>query len=225
MARGGEELHREHPIFAGVEPEVVRGLQNAGTLRALPGGALVFEEGAEDVAMFVLCRGAVQASCASSEGAEVMTALWHAPSVFGEAACMLGGAHRETVRVLERAVMLELPRAAVLDAIQRSHAFSLNLLRAISGKLSAAIEQERELAFHPVEKRLADLLNRYAQLFGLPVPAGTKIRVPLTQEGLAQALGVARRSITRAMQSWIDRGILMKEGKYFVLKDPLALHA
>jgi hypothetical protein len=62
-------------------------------------------------------------------------------------------------------------------------------------------------------------LSTYVDFFGLPVAEGLKIRIPLTQDDLANGLGVARRSITRALKSWLEDGTLLKQGRYFVVRD------
>lgn len=225
MLSRGVELGHGHPLFEGVEAGIVRLLQDRGTLRSLPAGETITHEAEEAGALFILCRGAVQGTCSSPDGDELMTSLLHAPAVFGEASCLTGGPHRETVRVLERVIVLEVPRAVILEALRTSHALSMNLLQSMAAKLTHAVDHERALAFHPVERRLADLLRRYARLFGLPVASGTKIRVPLTQDELASALGVARRSVTRALQRWVDQGTVVKEGRYFILRNEAALEA
>ena len=86
-------------------------------------------------------------------------------------------------------------------------------------RLCIAAQNERSLAFNPVERRLANMLYAHATLFGLPVPEGTMIRVPLSQDALAQSLGVARRSVTRALARWNQEGLISKNQGRFVITD------
>ena len=66
---------------------------------------------------------------------------------------------------------------------------------------------------------LANLVSTYVDFYGLPVQEGVKIRIPLTQDDLANSLGVARRSITRALKRWMGEGIMVKQGRHFVVQD------
>ena len=99
------------------------------------------------------------------------------------------------------------------------------MLNDLSARLCIAAQNERALAFNPVETRLAQLLMTYVDMYGLPVEGGTKIRIPLTQEELANSLGVARRSVTRALKRWSEAGILRKAGRHFIVREVKSLAA
>jgi hypothetical protein len=45
------------------------------------------------------------------------------------------------------------------------------------------------------------------------------IRHRLSQEELANGLGVARKSLVPALTDWLDAGILKKRGYYYVVAD------
>jgi len=49
------------------------------------------------------------------------------------------------------------------------------------------------------------------------------IRIPVTQESLAQAVGVNRRSVTRTLQGWTEQGWLSKTSGRYVVTDREAL--
>jgi CRP/FNR family transcriptional regulator, cyclic AMP receptor protein len=217
------EVHLGHPIFEGVDAALARALHREGIVRVIPAGQIAIEEGREGGSLFILSRGAVATTCSNPEGGGLLTGLLVAPAVFGEIGCLTGAAQPETARVLEKALVLEIPCRAVQSALRSSPVLAKNLLTELSKKLTAAVELERALAFQTVEVRLARLFGAYAARFGLPVPGGTKIRVPLTQEELAASLGVARRSVTRALERWAREGLVWKDGRCFVIREPSAL--
>jgi CRP/FNR family cyclic AMP-dependent transcriptional regulator len=213
----------EHPVFAGVAPEVLARLTDAAQPLAPGDDEELLSEGESELALFVLLAGSVKVLYRSPEGLELVVKLLAAPAVFGEMECIAGIPYLESVVAVERARLLRIPSAAFLAAVQESHALCANLLGDVAKRLCIAAQNERALAFHPVESRLAQLLLTYLDLYGLPAPDGRMIRVPLTQEGLAQALGVNRRSITRALAAWGAEGWLIKREGRYVVTDPVAL--
>lgn len=208
-----------HPVFEGVEREVVELIVGSALEREVAPGAHVLMEDQVDVAFFMLVKGSVKVLYRSPEGLEVVVKLFRAPAVFGEMECLTDVPYLETVQALERAVVLEVPRQHFLGALRRSHALTFNVLGDLAARLCIAAQNERSLAFHPVETRLANLLLTYVDFYGLPVPSGTRIRIPLSQDDLANALGVARRSVTRALKQWQDEDLIVKEGGCFVVRD------
>ncbi len=215
----------QHPLWNGVDPEVVRRTIAAGVLRVLPAGAALAVQGDPEPKLQVIVRGSVRTSSGTSEGEELMLSLAHAPALLGEAECLLGTPARAHAVALERCALLELDRAAVQAALAACPRFAANLARALADKLRGAEARQVALAFEPVDTRLARLLLEYAGAYGLPVHGGTKIRVPLCQDELARALGVARRSITRALKTWTEGGVLAKEARCYVIRDLAPLRA
>lgn len=206
----------DHPVFVGVDEAVRAGLVRAGAERAPEDGAEVLSEGAEP-RFFVLLRGSVKVLYRAEEGQQIVVKLLEAPAVFGEMECIAQIPHLESVLAVERVRLLEVPAEAFAAAVQDSHTLCANLLTDVAKRLCIAAQHERALAFHPVESRLAQLLLTYLDLYGLPTEGGQMIRIPLTQEGLAQALGVNRRSVTRTLQAWSKEGLLDKRaGRYVV---------
>lgn len=221
----GASRELAHPVFDGVEPEVVAEIAARSIERTFEPLAYVLMEDQPDVSFFVLLKGSVKVLYRSPEGLEVVVKLFRAPAVFGEMECLTEVPYLETVQALERSVVLELPRVDLVAMLRRSHALTFNVLGDLAARLCIAAQNERSLAFHPVETRLANLLLTYVDFYGLPVPDGTRIRIPLSQDDLANALGVARRSVTRALKEWQDRALIGKEGGCFVVRDRSKLEA
>jgi CRP/FNR family cyclic AMP-dependent transcriptional regulator len=203
---------RQHPLWSGVDPDVVRRTADNGVLRVVPAGSNIDAQGDTEPKLRLLLRGSVRVTTRTDDGAELMLAL-----------CLLERASQADVVALERCAVLELDRAVVSAALSACPRFSANLARALADKLCGAQARQVAIAFEPVELRLARLLGDYADAYGLPVPGGTKIRVPLCQDELARALGVARRSVTRALKVWTEGGLLAKQSGCYVISDVSAL--
>jgi CRP/FNR family transcriptional regulator len=208
-----------------VEPAVVEEIVARAVERAFEPGACVLMEDHAELSFFILLKGSVKVLYRSPEGLEVVVKLFRAPAVFGEMECLTRVPYLETVQTLERSLVLELPQAEFMEALRRSHALTFNVLGDLAARLCIAAQNERSLAFHPVETRLAQLLLTYVDFYGLPVEGGVRIRIPLSQDDLANALGVARRSVTRALKEWQEQDLIAKEGGCYVVRAPEKLEA
>ncbi len=73
--------------------------------------------------------------------------------------------------------------------------------------------------FLDIPHRLAKRLRTLMIQFGKPVKTGTKIDLMLSQENLGQMLGVTRESINKNIRSLEERGIIIYNKGYIVVKD------
>ncbi len=208
-----------HPIFRHVKPEALTALLSASAQQTYTRKQVMLEEGSTDHRLFVLAKGSVRVFYRDPKGREVVVKLFKAPVVFGEMECVVGIPYLESVEALEKCLVLEVPRHAFLLALRQSSELTYNMCVDLSMRLCIAAQNERALAFNSVESRLATLLHTHVKLFGLPGHDGTTLRIPLSQDALAQSLGVARRSVTRALQKWTQDGVLKKSQGHFVVRD------
>lgn len=214
-----------HPVLRGVEPAHVRSLVDAGETCVYATGELLLREGEEELFCFFLIAGSVKVFYTSPDGFEVVVKVFGAPSVFGEMECLTGIPYLESVVAVEKAKALRVPAAALSRALEESHPLSANLLRDLAARLCIAAQNENALAFLPVSSRLANLLLTYVRLYGVPVDGGTMIRVKLSQDELANGLGVAKKSVSRTFREWQAEGLVTKQNGCFVVRDVTELAA
>ncbi len=210
-------------VFEGVSPEVLDDLQARGTVLTLQASERILSEGEFDLSFFTLLSGSVRVFYQSPTGNQLTCKIFGAPAVFGEMECLMLRPYMESVVTLEPSIVHKLPRAQFLEVLDRAPQLTRNLLEDLARRLAVAADHERSLAFHSVETRLANILLGYVRDYSEPVAGGRRIRIPLTHDELSLALGVAKKSVTRAMKLWRERGILDKSGTHWVVLDQAAL--
>lgn len=218
MPRGPVDFS-QHPTFRHVKPETLEQLVASSQQVSYSRGQVLLSEGSDALRFFVLISGSVRVFYSDPTGRQVVVKLFKAPVAFGEMECIAGVPWLESVDALEKSTTLEVPRHVFLLALRQSPELTYNLVLDLSARLCIAAQNERSLAFNTVERRLATLLHAHVTLFGLPAPGGTMIRIPLSQDALAQSLGVARRSVTRALARWTKEGLIKKHQGRFVVAD------
>ena len=76
------------------------------------------------------------------------------------------------------------------------------------------------LAWDPVPRRVAGRFDDLAERFGHPVPGGRSVRLPLTQDDIADLTGSTRESVSRALGDLSRRGLVTgRRGSFVVCLD------
>jgi CRP/FNR family cyclic AMP-dependent transcriptional regulator len=180
--------------------------------RVVDKGQMVFWQGEEGDAMFVLLDGAVKLIVRSRDG-EVMELHRHdAPATFGELAVLDGAPRSASAEAVERATLLVVTRRQLLHLLRDDEQVAEALLRTLGEIVRRTTRQVSDLAFLDLQGRVA------AKLLDLVEPAQGRTR-PITQDELARMVGGARQTVNQVLRSLQSRGIILAEGRSFVILD------
>jgi CRP/FNR family cyclic AMP-dependent transcriptional regulator len=178
--------------------------------RVVDKGQMVFWQGEEGDAMFVLLDGAVKLIVRSRDG-EVMELHRHdAPATFGELAVLDGAPRSASAEAVERATLLVVTRRQLLHLLRDDEQVAEALLRTLGEIVRRTTRQVSDLAFLDLQGRVA------AKLLDLVEPAQDRTR-PITQVELARMVGGARQTVNQVLRSLQSRGIILAEGRSFVI--------
>ncbi len=216
---GTEEALRTHPLLANISEDALQRVVASGEVRIFQPGEILLREGDEAKFFWLLCSGSAKIFYSSPDGFEVVVKLFRAPAAFGEIELLTTHTHVENCTAVDRATVFRLPAPAFEALLDESPEFTRSLLNDTCARFLIAAQNERALAFLTVPQRLAHLLLAYVRLYGVRVDGGMAIRIKLSQNDLANGLGVARRSVVRAINSWQRDGILAKRGTSYVIRD------
>ena len=171
--------------------------------------------------VFALLDGQVRVYLVSPEGAEVVVKLFGAPALFGEAEALGGVPYQEYVGTIGNAEILVMPVAVFVDFLRDDATATFRLLVDVATRLAISIYNEKSLAFHPSTMRLANYLVDYATWTN---PTSAKEwRIALTQDQMASAVGVTRRSVAKDIADWKEAEIIARRGHQYVICDLAAL--
>jgi CRP-like cAMP-binding protein len=211
-----------HPLFDGVAAGHRSSLVEAAVTRELARGQALFRPGEPAECAYLLCRGVIRAWAPWNDLA--LTTAWHAaPASLGLAATLVGNAHHDGAIAVERCSVMTI-RGEDLRRLQRiSGRFAENLALALAQALRDKVELVAEVAFAPTDVRVARLLLTLVERFGAPTEGGQLVRLRLTHEDMAEALGLAKKSIARALSRLrVPCGLTLRGGR-IVVRDLAAL--
>src|SRR5262249_4136715 len=140
---------------------------------------------------------------------------------FGEIALLDGSPRTATATAMTRAELIIIPRAAFSELLQSQPQLAAHLIQLLCKRVRWTAEQMEDTALLSVPARLAKRLLSLASASGREPQRGTKIT--LSQEALAQFLGLSRQITNQHLQTWrAKKWISLGRGR-ITLEDPAAL--
>ncbi len=112
-------------------------------------------------------------------------------------------------------------KKSLMEAMREDGEFALQIMESTSDKFFTYMEQVRYEKNHDVTWRICDLFLDLADYYGVPVIYGKKmmIRQKISQQLIAEMLGVNRITAVRSIKKLKDMGLIEKDHCYYVISD------
>jgi CRP-like cAMP-binding protein len=184
--------------------------------RTLAAGQCLFQDGTPLTDVYVVRRGVVGLG-RRARGRRTTFLLLHPGEVVGDVAALLGGTALFDAYALTEARVVVVPAAQFLAALELHSAFSRQWAIGLGGRVVALQARLEELLGGDLRSRVASLLHHELQ--------GASRVVSLTQQTIADLLGVPRTSVTRTLKGLQRQGIVDIGYGHIAVLDPAALAA
>ena len=185
---------------------------------AVPAGAKVFEPGKQCEMFYLLSRGRIRVQIVAESGREiVLYRVGPGDACIMTVSCLMGkGTYNGEGIVEEEVAGFAIGRAIFKDLLRISDRFRDDIFSAYSGRFLDLVDVLENVAFRPLEARLAALLLR------LDMGDGS---VAATHQYLATDLGSSREVISRLLKRWEERAYIQLERGVIRLNESNALRA
>jgi CRP/FNR family cyclic AMP-dependent transcriptional regulator len=179
--------------------EVVQRLRREGVSRQFRDGALIMQRGQPVTGMLVLEQGRLRAVTHTPHGGEHLI-RWIEPGEAVGVASVLTGLPFQTDLVSSGdSQALWVAGEAVLGALRRSPEAGIAMSRFLGARLSEALELMATQSQGRLEDRLRAALEHFAIENGEVLP-DRRVRLRLTQEDMARAVGASRQRVNQALK-------------------------
>jgi CRP/FNR family cyclic AMP-dependent transcriptional regulator len=214
-----------HALFAELRPEELDRLATYMRVVQYPANTVLFRKGDPGTNMMVVVRGHVQISTRSDEGKEFVLNLIDRGDVFGEIALLDGGARTAEAVTLDDCELLVLERRDFLPFLERHPDALMRFVVVLCRRLRRTSELLEETLFFEGASRVARSLAHLADQVGKPVAKGVRIDLRLSQQQLANMVGMTRESINQQLVRWREQGIILIEDRHITITDLERLRA
>ena len=182
--------------------------------RTLGAGRCLFREGTVLDCIYVVRRGLIGQG-RRTHGRRVTFLLLRPGDIVGDEAALLGSpALFDTFAVTDASVLV-VPAAEFLEALDLRSTFGRQWAIGLGGRISALRGRLDELLGGDLRSRIAALLHH-------ELGADSRV-VSLTQQTIADLLGVQRTSVTRTLQGLQRQGIIEIGYRHIAVRDYAAL--
>ena len=171
----------------------------AGVRRTYGANVTLLHQADEAGSVVLLLRGRAKIAFVGT-GRETIFGVVGPDELVGELAAIDGGLRSTTVTTLEPVEALVVPRSEFLALLDRHPRIAVVILRIVARRLRYADAQRTEFATLDVAGRLAHRLLELCERFGTPQERGMEIRLPLSQEELANWVGASSEAVSKAFQ-------------------------
>ncbi len=213
------------PLFSVLHPTDLRVLASKFHLVRYRRGDVIFREGETAERLFLIGDGRVKLSTASPTGQELLIGVLGKGQIFGELEVIEHGPRAMDARAMEDAEVYAFGADVFWTMLENRPALARRLLELMARRLRRADQTSQDLVFFDAPTRLARRLLELAEEHGEHQGEGESVRinVKVTQEEVAQMIGVTRASANRLIASFAGRGWIDWNDGYPIIVQPEAL--
>ncbi len=85
---------------------------------------------------------------------------------------------------------------------------AVKVIEELGGRMAKLENTMQSLGIRSIDSRISSLLMDFSEKYGRTVPEGILIRLPLSREGIANYLGIARETVSRKLMQLESDGII-----------------
>lgn len=201
----------ETRLFAGLATPQLQRIAAACRFRDTRRGEILFHQGDDSDAFYILAEGSAALSILSEDGHELIVHIAGPGDCFGEVALLDGQPRTASCTIREPGRIMTLPREVFLSLLD-DPAITRRIIAALCGMLRGANHKADMLAYRPLRARVADALLANAR-------PGSPPQVRLTQQELAHICGAARPRVNQVIKELEAAGTIAKDGRTILLAD------
>jgi CRP-like cAMP-binding protein len=205
-------------IFAALPEEDLRDLGQRMKPRDYEEGAVIVGQEDRGDSLFAIASGRVKVVLYGDSGREMILSILRENEIFGEMALIDNLPRSATVIALEPTSLFVLERAAFVHHLTSHPSTSIGVMEELSRRLRHADKIIGNLALLDVYGRVAHLLQDLAKREGVETDGGTLIRERPTQQEIAAMIGTSRETVSRALNDFAKRGLVVMNGKQITLR-------
>jgi CRP/FNR family cyclic AMP-dependent transcriptional regulator len=187
-------------LFRGLKPSTLEQVADLASRRTYKGGAVVFLRGDPGDALYGVVTGRVRISASAPGGKEVFLNIMEPGDAFGEIALLDGQPRTAAATTLSPTELIIIQRDQFLALLQREPKLAVHLIELLCKRVRWTSEQMEDSSLLSAPARLAKRLLSLASAHGRVTPAGPELK--LSQEELAQFLGLSRQIVNKHLQAW-----------------------
>lgn len=212
-------------LFHGMSDEQMRMVEERTVMREIRRKEVLYLPGDAGDRIYLLKRGVVKISTLTDDGKEIILALLRPGEVFGEESVLEDAPRDHMAEAYEDALICVITRQDFMGILRAHPEMAFKVTKLVGFRLRTLRNRVEGLLFKGAPARLAQTLLDLARDHGVKDDDGVLLPLRLSQQDLANLIGVTRESVNLALADFRSRGLVEMEGRSLRLRRPEALQA
>jgi CRP-like cAMP-binding protein len=145
--------------------------------------------------------------------------------MFGETCLVEGGPREEMAEAMENTMVTELERGEVEQLLQAHAQLGYQLTRLLARRRLDLENKLETLVFRDVTSKLAELLLKLGEEYGVEDSRGTLIALKITHQELANLIGSTRETVSLTLSQFKKKSLICTDGRKVIISDAESLRA
>jgi CRP-like cAMP-binding protein len=212
-------------LFADLPAPAVQKLSETVELREVRRRQVIYLPGDPGASVFFVNGGRVKISKVTRDGKELTLAYRGPGEIFGELCMLEGGPREEMAEAMENAMITELTRDEFEKLVQANGMLGYRLTKAMLQRRREVENKVEQLLFKDVNAKLAELLLRLGNEYGVQSGRGTLVALKITHQEMANLIGSTRETVSLTLSMFKKKGLIQTDGRKVIISDREGLRA
>jgi CRP/FNR family transcriptional regulator, cyclic AMP receptor protein len=211
---------RQFPLFAGLPEEDLKVTSSLLRVKAFGRREIVCRKDEAADGLYLLFSGSLQAVDIAEDGREIGLNLIRPGAFFGELSVIDGLPRSAHIIALQPSVVGLIPQVAAREIFYKMPRMAEAMMRHLTGMVRSLSAYRALLAIPNAQQRVYALLEQLGQR----MPGGLVVipNLPKQQE-VAIMINTSRETVSRAIAQLIASGVLEKDYRRLIVRDPQRL--
>ncbi len=203
---------RHVPLFASLEMEAIHMLTAQMESRTYHKGQTIVREGEKATGFTVIRAGSAKAFRTTSDGREQILYIFPSNDYFGARFLFTEETVPYTVEALEETMVCILSKSQFKALLSKHSSVALEIIEAMAKRMSRLETAMQSMGGRNADLRVASFLLEFKDSYGSYQDQFLEIHLPLSREGLANYLGLARETLSRKLAQFEEEGLIQQIG-------------
>jgi CRP/FNR family cyclic AMP-dependent transcriptional regulator len=181
-------------------------LFSEGASRRYEHGAVLSDPDARPERTFYCASGTIKVTKLLASGREILITILQTGSLWSDRAVLNGYWREVFIEAMEPSDIFAIENAAFETYLRTRPERLTSFMQRISEQVSDALTLLDDFRGRDVASRLARVLVKFSQQYGVQTDSGVRIDLPVTHQDLANMIGTARETVSRNMARFRQKG-------------------
>lgn len=196
------------PIFSSLTNVDVSRISELITHKEYKKNELLLHEGETSDYIVIIHEGSAKAFKYTTDGREQILYVFSEGDFFGEQNLLTDHTATYSVEALSTVKTCMLSKSQFQKLLYQFPDIAVKIISELGERMARLENAMQGMGVRNVDNRIGGILLEFAEKYGVLGKEGTLIQLPLSREGMANYLGVARETVSRKLGQLENEGII-----------------